>query len=101
MFRSIVDREDECSERKMSMTLLWLCVLWVFASAGVAMLPIRHQYIPVGVLLVLAFVLIVMIAMQVGWLMALLGVAAFVSMFRNPLLFIVAKLRGQNPQIPQ
>jgi hypothetical protein len=83
------------------MTLLLLCVAWVFASAGVAMLPIRHQYLPVAVLLVLALVLIVMIALQVGWLMAALGIAALVSMFRNPLLFILAKLRGENPQVPQ
>lgn len=83
------------------MTLLWLCVLWVFASVGVAMLPMRQQYIPGVALLLLAPVLIVMIGMKVGWFMAALGVAAFVSMFRNPLLYIVAKLRGQNPQLPQ
>ncbi len=83
------------------MTLLWLSVLWVFASAGVAMLPMRQQYIPGAALLIAAPVLIVLIAMQVGWFMALLGLAAFVSMFRNPLIFLVAKLRGQNPQVPQ
>lgn len=33
--------------------------------------------------------------------MALLGLAAFGSMFRNPLMFLWAKLRGQNPQVPQ
>ncbi len=83
------------------MTLLWFCVLWVFASAGVAMLPMRQQYIPGIALLLAAPVLIVLIGMKVGWFMALLGVAAFVSMFRNPLRFILAKLRGQNPQVPQ
>tara|TARA_R110002111_G_scaffold41940_3_gene77393 strand:+ start:231 stop:482 length:252 start_codon:yes stop_codon:yes gene_type:complete len=83
------------------MILLWLCVLWVFASAGVAMLPMRRQYIPGVVLLISAPVLIFFIGQQVGWFMALLGFAAFVSMFRNPLRFIYAKLRGQNPQVPQ
>ncbi|MCX7559349.1 DUF2484 family protein [Sulfitobacter sp. F26204] len=83
------------------MTLIWLCILWVFASAGVAMLPMRQQYVPGVILLLAAPVLIVMIAIQVGWFMALLGLAAFVSMFRNPLMFLWAKLRGQNPQVPQ
>ncbi|NNK15993.1 MAG: DUF2484 family protein [Sulfitobacter sp.] len=83
------------------MTLLWLCVLWVFASAGVAMLPMRRQYVPGIILLLAAPVLIIMIGQQVGWIPALLGLAAFVSMFRNPLLFILAKLRGQNPELPE
>ena len=83
------------------MTLLWICILWVFASAGVAMLPMRQQYLPGAFLLLCAPVLIVLIAIQVGWFMALLGLAAFGSMFRNPLMFILAKLRGQNPQLPQ
>jgi hypothetical protein len=83
------------------MTLLWLCVLWVFASTGVAMLPMGRQLIPGVILLITAPVLIFFIGQQVGWFMALLGLAAFVSMFRNPLRFIIAKLRGQNPQVPQ
>ena len=83
------------------MTLMLICILWVFASAGVAMLPMRQQYIPGIALLIVAPVLIFFIGQQVGWFMALLAIAAFVSMFRNPLKFIVAKLRGQNPQVPQ
>jgi hypothetical protein len=83
------------------MTLMLICILWVFASAGVAMLPMRQQYIPGVALLLAAPVLIFFIGQQVGWFMALLGLAAFVSMFRNPLKFIVAKLRGENPQVPQ
>ncbi len=83
------------------MTLLLFCVLWVFASAGVAMLPMRHQYYPGVALLIAAPILIFFIGQQVGWIPALLGLAAFVSMFRNPLRYILAKLRGQNPTIPQ
>ncbi len=83
------------------MTLLWLCIAWVFASATVAMLPMRRQYIPGVALLLAAPVLIFMIGMQVGWLPAALGLAAFISMFRNPLRFIIAKMRGQNPQVPR
>nr|WP_275290392.1 DUF2484 family protein [Sulfitobacter mediterraneus] len=81
--------------------MLWLCVLWVFASVGVAMLPMRRQYVPGVALLLAAPVLIVMIGLQMGWLIAALALAAFVSMYRNPLKFLIAKLRGQNPQVPE
>jgi hypothetical protein len=83
------------------MTLLWISVLWVIASAGVSMLPIRQQFIPGAALLLLAPVLIVMIGIYVGWFMALLAIGAFVSMYRNPLMFLAARLRGQNPPLPQ
>ncbi|NNE52692.1 MAG: DUF2484 family protein [Sulfitobacter sp.] len=83
------------------MTLLWLCVAWVFASVIVAMLPMRLQYVPGVILLLAAPVLIILIGREVGWIPALLGFAAFVSMFRNPLRFIWAKARGQNPQVPE
>ncbi|MGC1506648.1 MAG: DUF2484 family protein [Sulfitobacter sp.] len=83
------------------MTLMLICILWVFAAVGVAMLPMRQQYIPGITLLVAAPVLIFFIGYYYGWIMALLGLAAFVSMFRNPLKFIVAKMRGQDPQVPQ
>ena len=83
------------------MTLLWLCVLWVFASAGVAMLPMRHQYIPGVALLIAAPVLIIAIGYNVSWLAAGAAVLAFVSMFRNPLRYLLARLRGQKPELPR
>lgn len=83
------------------MTLLWLCVLWVFASAGVAMLPMRHQYIPGVALLIAAPVLIIAIGIHVGWIPSAIAVLAFVSMFRNPLRYMLARLRGENPELPR
>ncbi|MDD9721230.1 DUF2484 family protein [Sulfitobacter sp. PR48] len=83
------------------MTLLWISVLWVLASAAVAMLPMRRQYVPGVALLLSAPVLIVAIALHVGWFMALLAIAAFVSMYRNPLRYLIARLRGQSFEVPQ
>ena len=83
------------------MTLLWLCILWVFASVGVAMLPMRRQYVPGVILLIAAPVLIVMMGLQWGWIVAALGLAAFLSMYRNPLRYILARLRGERPEIPK
>lgn len=82
------------------MTLLYLCILWVFASVACAMLPMRHQYFPGIALLIAAPVLIIVIGIQLSPWIAIAAVVAFVSMFRNPLRFVWAKLRGQNPQLP-
>ncbi len=83
------------------MTLLWASVLWVLASAAVAMLPMRHQYIPGVALLIAAPVLIVLIGIELGWVLAVLATLAFVSMFRNPLRYLWARLRGEHPEIPK
>ncbi|MEO0389881.1 MAG: DUF2484 family protein [Pseudomonadota bacterium] len=82
------------------MTLLYLCIAWVLASTCVAMLPMRHQFIPGIVLLAAAPVLIVLIGVHVGWWAAALGLAAFVSMFRNPLRYFLARALGQTPELP-
>ena len=81
--------------------LIWLSIAWVFASAAVAMLPVRRQYFPALVLLIAAPILIFMVGKQFGWIFALLGFIAFVSMFRNPLRYIAARLRGEQPEIPE
>lgn len=83
------------------MTLLWLCIAWVFASALVAMLPMRRQYIPGVALLIAAPVLIFFIGREVGWWAALLALFAFVSMFRNPLRYFWARARGQSVEVPK
>ncbi|MEX0369399.1 MAG: DUF2484 family protein [Tateyamaria sp.] len=80
--------------------LIWVCIGWVFAATLVAMLPMRHQYVPGIALLVAAPILIIWIGLAVAWWAAALALAAFVSMFRNPLRYFWAKARGQNPQLP-
>lgn len=70
------------------------------ASTVVAMLPMRHQYVPGVLLLIAAPVLILWIGLSVAWWASVLSLAAFVSMFRNPLRYLLAKARGHNPQLP-
>lgn len=65
--------------------------LWVLASAVVALLPMRRQYAPGVVLLVMAPLLILWIGWMHGWIWAVLGLFAFVSMFRNPLRYLWRK----------
>ena len=82
------------------MTLLWLSILWVFASALVALMPMRRQYAPGVALLVSAPVLIIWIGSVVGWWASVLALAAFVSMYRNPLRYLYAKFTGRPVSVP-
>lgn len=75
--------------------LLWLCIGWVFASALVALLPMRYQYVPGLALLLAAPVLIAMIWAEVAPWAALLALAGFVSMYRNPLRYFWNRARGR------
>lgn len=82
------------------MTLALACIGWVFAATAVAMLPMRHQYIPGVTVLIIAPLLILWIGIAVAWWAGVLALAAFISMFRNPLRYFWTKARGQNPQLP-
>ncbi len=82
------------------MILALACISWVFAATIVAMLPMRRQYVPGIALLIAAPLLIAWIGIAVTWWAGVLALAAFVSMFRNPLRYFWAKARGQNPSLP-
>ncbi|MEN8894908.1 MAG: DUF2484 family protein [Yoonia sp.] len=84
----------------MTPSLIIGCI-WVLAGTVTALLPMRRQYIPVVTLLILAPVLIIWIGYDVGWLVGGLCLAAFLSMFRNPLRYLWARARGQRPEIPK
>ena len=75
--------------------------LWVVASAITAMLPMRYQYPPGITLLILAPVLIVWLGIEHGWIVALLALAAFASMFRHPLRYFYRKAMGLPVQRPE
>ncbi len=83
----------------MSMPLV-LGSLWVLAAAIVALLPMRLQYAPGITLLIVAPVLLGWIAWVHGlWIFAF-AAFAFVSMFRNPLIYFWRRARGERPEIP-
>ncbi|MEL6571925.1 MAG: DUF2484 family protein [Pseudomonadota bacterium] len=84
----------------MKLSLILGC-LSVLASAVVAMMPMKLQYIPGLLLLIAAPVLIIWLAVDYGWWVGVIGVFAFVSMFRNPLRYFLAKARGLAPELPQ
>ena len=84
----------------MSLSLIVGC-FWVVASALVAMLPMRLQYAPGVMLLASVPFGLTWIAFDHGWPLALAGLAAFLSMFRNPLLYLWRRAMGQRPEVPQ
>lgn len=68
---------------------------WAIAATIVALLPMRMQFPPGIVLLILAPVLILWIGATHGWVWAVLGLAAFLSMFRRPLWYLARKAVGR------
>lgn len=68
---------------------------WAIAATIVALLPMRMQFPPGIVLLILAPVLILWIGATHGWVWAALGLAAFLSMFRRPLWYLARKAVGR------
>ena len=82
-------------------TSVILAVAWVFASTFVAFLPMRLQYVPGVALLIAAPFLMVYIGIQHGIIAGLAALAAFISMFRNPLRYFWRKWRGLETEVPK
>ncbi|MAC77527.1 MAG: UDP-N-acetylmuramate--alanine ligase [Rhodobacteraceae bacterium] len=77
------------------MTLsLTLAILWVFASTIVAFLPVERQFRPGSLLLVTAPLLVWGLAHDFGPLAGIAALAAFVSLYRNPLRSLWTLFRG-------
>ena len=74
---------------------------WVLAATATAMLPMKHQYKPGITLLVAAPFLIIWLGYENGWWLSALATLAFLSMFRHPLRYLLAKARGQQPERPK
>lgn len=84
----------------MNLSLVLAC-FWVLAAAGVAMLPMRRQYIPGVGLLLAAPVLIVVIWGEHGPWIGAAALFGFVSMFRRPLIYFARKACGLPVEEPQ
>ena len=82
------------------MTWIFIGCVWVLACTVIAMLPIRRQIVP-GVMLMMAgpFLIWVLID-QLGWLVGGIALFAFLSMFRNHMIYMTQILMGQRPEIP-
>jgi len=78
-----------------------IAILWVLASTATAMLPMKRQYVPGVALLVAAPFLIIWLGYENGWWLSVVAGLGFVSMFRNPLRYLLAKARGKNPERPK
>lgn len=84
----------------MSAALIAAC-LWALAATVVALLPMRAQMIPGLALLLAAPVLLVWIAMTHGVWVTLGCLLAVLSLFRNPLIYLVRRAMGKPVHIPE
>jgi hypothetical protein len=84
----------------MSSPLILGCV-WVIAAAVVAMLPMRRQMLPGLALLIAAPALLIWIGLVHGWVWLGFGLFAFLSMFRNPLLYFLRRALGRPAPLPE
>ena len=82
-------------------TPLILACLWVVAAALTATQPMRRQMIPGSILLFSAPILLVWLSIAHGWWVGALALLAVGSMFRRPLLYLLARARGEKPEIPR
>ncbi|MEM9851512.1 MAG: DUF2484 family protein [Pseudomonadota bacterium] len=80
--------------------VLIVACLWVVASALVALMPMRRQYVPGVALLTAAPVLIGWLWVTHGWIVGGLAAFALVSMFRNPLKYFAKKALGMPVDLP-
>lgn len=69
--------------------------LWVLLGAVTAMLPMRRQMLPGGLLLLSAPVLLVWLGLEHGLWVALGALLAVLSMFRRPLRHLARKALGR------
>ncbi|SLN39839.1 DUF2484 family protein [Roseisalinus antarcticus] len=75
-------------------------ILWVLAATATAFLPMRRQYVPGLTLLALAPVLIGWLTWQHGWWIGGFALFAFLSMFRNPLRYLIRRALGLTVEAP-
>jgi hypothetical protein len=74
--------------------------LWVLAAAATAMLPMKRQMVPGVALLIAAPMLLIWIGSVHGWVWAAVGTLAFLSMFRNPLIYFARRAMGKPVELP-
>lgn len=77
------------------MTSMIAAIAWVFAATFVAFLPTARQRLPGIVLLLIAPGIVLWLGSDHGWMVAGLGLAAVLSMFRRPLVYYLKRLRRQ------
>ncbi|MEQ8897422.1 MAG: DUF2484 family protein [Roseovarius sp.] len=85
----------------MTTVTLVLACLWGIAATLVAMLPMRWQFAPGIALLLGAPVLIWRLAVEYGWLAALVAVLAVLSMFRRPLQYYARRALGRKTEVSE
>lgn len=83
----------------MTPSLIALC-LWALAATATAFLPIRKQIIPGTILGLGGLAILAWVGAQNGWVWTIVGLLAFISLFRNGFKVIPMLIRGEKIEIP-
>lgn len=74
---------------------------WVIAAAITATLPMKYQFFPGSVLLLVTLPLIAFIGYENGWVMTFIALFAVLSMFRRPLIYYTLRAMGKPVERPK
>ena len=71
------------------------CCVWALLVSVTALLPLRVQYTPAIMLVIVVPFLLIFVGFEHGLGAVALGLAAFVSLFRAPLLYVARQMIGE------
>lgn len=84
----------------MKLSLILAC-LWAVGCSITAMLPMKYQFAPGLTLLIATPFLLGYLGYQYGIWLVILGLAAFISLFRKPLAYFARRALGLPTQRPK
>lgn len=71
------------------------CCVWALLASVTALLPLRVQYAPAIMLAIVVPFLLIFVGFEHGLGAVALGLVAFVSLFRVPLLYVARQMIGE------
>ena len=71
------------------------CCVWALLVSVTALLPLRVQYTPAIMLVIVVPFLLIFAGFEHGFGVVAIGLAAFVSLFRVPLLYVARQMIGE------
>jgi hypothetical protein len=70
------------------------CCVWALLASVTALLPLRVQYAPAIMLAIVVPFLLIFVGFEHGLGAVALGLTAFISLFRVPLLYVARQMIG-------
>ena len=98
--RGIGSTDHSIWRRSLKLSLILAC-LWVVGCSITAMMPMKYQIYPGLPLLIATPFMLAFLGYQYGIWLVLVGVVAFASLFRKPLIYFIRRALGWPTQHPR